>query len=53
MLLSEEEMAPTVDLRERMEMKMFFLYLTRIIGVEIDAKAMKGLWKSLSSTAAG
>lgn len=32
-----------------MEMKFFFLYLSKIIGAQISAKAIKGLWKCYSS----
>jgi len=37
-----------MDLRQNMEMKMFFLYLSNIIGAEINSEAIKTMWKSSS-----
>jgi len=50
-LLTDQEKSPTMDLRRSMEMKMFFLYLSKIIGAEIDPGAIKTMWKGKSLNA--
>jgi len=47
-LLTDEEKSSLMDLRQNMEMKMFFLYLSNIIGAEINSEAIKTMWKSSS-----
>ncbi|ELR21260.1 uncharacterized protein ACA1_181390 [Acanthamoeba castellanii str. Neff] len=44
MALTKEEQSLKFDLRQNMDMKMFFLYLSRI-------KTIKSLWKGLNSSA--
>src|SRR4051812_40628139 len=43
-LLTKQELSDDYDLRQAMQMPIFFLYLARIAGVELRAKAVKGLW---------
>lgn len=50
MALTEEEQSLKFDLRQNLDMNMFFLSLHRIEGAEIDIKAIKSLWKGLNSS---